>query len=210
MAQVISGGEDAFRLMAFGIPDQQTLSYVENQYQQLRQAVGGVANSFIEGAYALYQKQSGEEALRLAKATLRAASHFFQTNMIRPLSNIGDIQQAPLTMQRWIMADPVTRNLYHHNRIDGYSDSYVDLTPSACGEGHKDWEMVMSGRVVENTNPGEDEPEWISTTYVHGDEEEDPILSLVEQNDILSTWDLIRTMFGPGKEDPTSVYCNKM
>lgn len=210
MAQVISGGEDAFRLMAFGIPAQQTLNYVESQYQQLRQVVGGVANQFIEGAYALYQKQSGEEAIRLAKATLRTASHFFQTNLIRPLPTIGDIQQAPIMMQRWIMADPVTRNLYHQNRIDGYSDSYVDLTPGVSGEGHKDWEMVMSGRVVENATPGDDEPEWISTTYVHGDEEEDPILTLVEQNDILSTWDLIRTMFGPGKEDPTSVYCNKM
>ncbi len=208
--QAMISGDDAFRLLAFGIPAQQTLDYVENQYQQLRTAAGNVANDFINGAYTLYQHYGGEEALRLAKATLRTASHFFQPDMIRPLSSIASIQQAPSTMQRWIMADPVVRNLYHHNQIEGYADSYLDWSPGVSGVGHKDYEKVVSGLVFMNEAQGEEEPEWVSTTYIHTDEEEDPPLSFQEQLDIMTTWDAIRAMLGPGKEDPTSVYCNKM
>lgn len=209
MATVITGGEDAFKLMAFGLPTQQAINYVENQYDRLRTVLGNAADSFLTSSYATFQKYCGDDAIRLAKAALRKAEHLFQYDGIQPLTTLAQMQQASKTMQRWIMACPEVRKLYHEQRIDGYSETYQDLQPGFIGEGHTDYEKVINGICRELPENHESGAEWVSTTYFHTDEEELP-LNVGEQVEILTVWDAIRTMFKPGREDPTDPFCSKM
>lgn len=203
MAMVIRGGSAEFGQFAFGQKSQATLNFLENQVTNLSQTLTDAGRSFMQRGAEIFERYNGAEAIRMTKAALRAAQHAFQADVIRPLRTISEMQQAPLSMQRWIMACPEIRQMYHEQRCDGYSPTYVDLHPKDIGENHRDWQIVMSGLVRQD-----EEGDTFFTEYL-GDEN-DPQLDLVEQEDILTTWDLIMAQQRAGKEDATDPYCGKL
>lgn len=156
----------------------------------------------------IFERFSGAEAIRLAKAAMRYAQHAFQPNVIRPLQNIADIQQAPGVMQRWVMANPMVREQFHMQRCDGYSETYVDVHPQDRGVNHYDFRRVMSGVLQECTE--EEGADWKVVNHFEFDHFDDVQLSTREKDDILTVWDLIEGLMKPGAEDPTSPYCNRL
>ena len=108
-------------------------------------------------------------------------------------------------MQRWIMANPDVRKLYHEQRIDGYSDTYEDIHENSIGESHYDYRRVMNGIVVDNDDEEADYG-WSSVTYFEDLAEEDRELRIDEQYDILSSWHYLQRYLAVGKEDPTSLF----
>lgn len=198
--RIMQGGPGEMELFAFGQKSQATLNFLEDQAYQLSNTLTTAGRAFMERGKEIFERYNGAEALRMAKAALRSVTHAFQEDIIRPLKTIGSMQQAPLSMQRWIMACPEIREYYHHQRCEGYSDTYVDIEPGSRGIDHSDYRKVVSGLIQECT---EGDVDWKTTIYFEGDDD-DVRLTLSEKVDILSTWDLIRSMMAPGKEDPTS------
>jgi hypothetical protein len=198
--RIITGDPGTLELFAFGEKTQSALNFLEDQAYRLSDSLTNTGKAFMEQGREVFQRYNGSEALRAAKAAIRTVQYCFQTDIIRPLSNIGAMQQAPLSMQRWIMACPDVRELYHQQRCDGYSDTYIDMEPASIGTDHTDYRKVMSGLIQECV---EGDVDWKTTIYFEGDDD-DVRLSLSEKVDIVSTWDLIKSMMTPGKEDPTS------
>lgn len=205
---IIEGGPHEFGALAFGEVHPATLNFLESQAYNLSHALNDAGRRFMQRGQQIFEQFNGMEAIRRTKAALRSIQHAFQPDSIRYLDNIASMQQAPVAMQRWIMACPVVREHYHQNRCDGYSDTYVDMEPGSIGANHTDWQKVMNGLLLPHDVEGQ-EADWKCTTYFHTDEG-DVRLTLTDQIDILSTWDAIKSMMGPGKEDPTSPYCDKM
>lgn len=209
MPVFIQGGAGGanFDAIAFGVPTQANLNFLEERLTHFSSAMSEAGEAFIQRGLQVFEKYGGSEAIRLAKAAVRSVQHAFDGDVVRGLTTIGQIQQAGQKMQRWIMACPEVRQMFHRQQCDGYSNSYVDVAPDSVGKEHYDWRRVNTGIVVET--PDDPDYEWSNMCYL--DESADDVeLSLQEKMDVLSTWDIIKTMMVPGKEDPTSPYCDKL
>jgi hypothetical protein len=144
--------------------------------------------------------------MALANAAKRAVSNVWQGNYVQYLNDIGQMQWASNTMQRWIMANPSIRQRYLDQTIEGYEGTYIGPeNPEELGETHYDYRRVMNGVVEDSEEHG-----WTSTTYFEDLYEGDRELQLEEQVDILDTWSNILNMLRHGGEDPTSRWNSKL
>lgn len=188
----------SFSFLAF--PEQNPLNYqyIQDQFNNISDTLIGAGREFIEASKEIYDRVNSNEALRAAKAALRLSKGIIHSNIIQPLNNLNEIRSAGPIMQRYIMAEPVIRKAYHKQRIDGYSDTYIDLEPKEVGENHYDYRRVMDGMVVIEDDG------WVATTYCLDDRGEEE-LTIDEKVDIINVWDLARAYFESG-EDPTDIY----
>lgn len=199
MAQIIDGGADLFDALAYGKPHPGTQQFIQSQLESFSNSVTDAGQRFYNNAMNLYERFSGSSAMRYANAARRNIGSIWQSDEIRQLTTIGDLQQAPLTMQRWIMAEPTVRQLYQQQRVEGYVDSYVDTHQGNIGEDHYDYRRVMQGIVVDD-----DKDDWSATTYYDELLPEDQELLLEEQVDILVSWESVVQKLREGRSDPTS------
>jgi len=188
MAQVISGGEQGFNALAYGMPHPGTIEFLQGQMSNLTQRLQGAQDIFMQHAQQVYDQFYSSDALRIARAALRHVDTMWQSDSIQLLSEIGQFQNAPLSMIPYIMAEPTTRALYHAQRIDGYSEEYVDIEPGLVGEQHYHYRRVMDGVIVMNEDDSPNAREWYADTFTDELIEGDEDLTIVDQNDILNSW----------------------
>ena len=202
-----SAGGAAFDAIAFGLPSQSNLNFLEERLTHFSNTMSDAGNEFIKRGLEVFNRYGGSEAIRLAKAAVRTVQHAFDRDYVRVLETVGAMQQAGPNMQRWIMACPDVRHLYHKQQCDGFSDTYVDYHPGKIGEDHYDYQLVVHGVMAET--PDDPEFECSFPNYLHGNDD-DVDLSLSEQLDILTTWDILKSKLKPGMEDPTDPRCNRL
>lgn len=208
MAHFIEGGSMTFDALTYGGPHPGTLNFLQQQFENITPTLQHAGQQFVQQAQSWFEQLNGSAALRAMKSAGRAIKSLWQLDEVRPLTELAQLQFASPTMQRWVMAEPTIRKLYHQGAVDGYSDTYVDAYPKDIGETHYDYRRVMDGIVVVND---EDHPhEWTATTYIDEMYEDEQPLTLEEQMDILDTWDFMRAHLKHSKEDPTSIYCNEI
>lgn len=197
MAEFIDGDSLYFKSAVYGAPDWKALEFLSNQYNNISTFAKDTSLEFFNNAKMMYDKLSGSTAMRMARQASAMVGTMWDADEIRYLKALTDIQLAKTVMQRWIMANPVVREMYHAQAVDGYSDTYIDLHPGDIGENHYDYRRVMNGIAVEVDD------RILCTTYPDEllDEKE---LSIEEQVDILLTWDQIEKHLNERKEDPTS------
>lgn len=199
---------DDFDALVYAPAHQGTMAFLGNQVSNLvnnwGQGFTSAAQGYVQTAQRMYDAVYSEDAMRLTRAALRKAKHIFQRDEIRQLNTISEIQNAPAKMQRWIMANPVVRQAYHDQRIDGYSGTYKDAYPGLVGRQHPDYMQVVTGFVMEE---GDD---LRITTSFDDPPDGDVRLTHEARNDILNTWDLIQAAVEAGKKDPTSGFDNNM
>ncbi len=201
MVQVVVGGTTEFNALVYGQKNPGTISYLEQQSFTVSPHLTAAGQAFFANQADLYEQYNGAEALRLAAAAVRKVASIFQPNSIRPLYTLGELQNAPLALQRWIMAEPTVRELYHQQRCDGYSESYVDMHPGFVGREHYDWRMVQHG-LIQTEDEEEPMARFFFDDLVEGDRE----LTLDEKTDIVTTWDIVKNMVKTNQEDPTSAF----
>jgi hypothetical protein len=199
MANLVAGGTDGFTTSIFGIPHPGTLEFIQRHLYQATDTLTDAGRQFMAGAHDLYERFNGSHARRLFSAAARAATHFWQADVVRYLGDVGALQQAPPIMRRWLMAEPELRQLYHAQRCDGYSDHYFDAHPNDVGEAHHDYRRVMSG-VVQFKENGD----WFARTYNDDLLPDETDLTMVEKSDILDSWWALKEILKAKEEDPTS------
>lgn len=209
--QVSYGNSGDFNALVYGQKHQGTLNFLNNQVNQVMEmskTMTDAGRSFFSTARELFDEFTGSDAVRRARAAVRRAGSMFQRNEISFISDVGRMQTAPIVMQRWIMAEPTLRGLFHDQRCDGYSESYVDMQPGAVGLQHSDYRRIISGVVMPD-----DENDCKITICVEPDGPDnldDPDPTIEQKADILSTWEAIRSVIDHLGEDPTSIYGNKL
>lgn len=196
-----------FKSLMYGRPHEGTMRFIENQVGFVSQALTDAGARFMDTARDMYSHLEGSNAMRAIRAVGRAVRSLWQLDEIKELIDIGQLQHAPLSMQRYLMAEPTIRGLYQQQRVDGYSDTYVDIFPGTIGEEHYDYRRVMDGIVVEDAEPDENgEYGWTATSYLEELLPDEPDLLLVEQLDILASWGGLKAAVEKGGEDPTSKF----
>lgn len=197
-----SGGHEFNALL---YPDQSPFhrDYFHTQVTNFNQALNSYGQQFMATAKDVYERINDSSALELARRAIRSAKGLFQTNLIVPLRDIDTLQAAQPTMQRWMMANPMIRGMYHDQRCSGFADTYMDVEPKLVGDQHYDYRRVMDGIVVENEN------DWHVNMYFDEIREGDRELLSSEQFDILDTWSIME-LFVKAGEDPTDPFGGKL
>lgn len=211
MINIIQGGNTAFDALVYGV-DQHPAnsSYFQRQIESISNTLTEVGQNFFANTQQLYNQVNNSDVMRIARAAVQTAKSLFQPNQILSIFDMGNMQNAPVVMQRWIMANPVVRELYHKQQIDGYSDSYEDMAPGIIGEQHYDYRRVMTGIVQDVEGVEGEEDSWKVCYYPDEIYEGDKELTHDEKCDILSTWNIAEMFVAAGKSDPTSPWDAKM
>lgn len=199
MARILHGDTNFAAALTFGGVQNAMRSYVDQEMIRAQQMMQGVGQNMFQKAAIARDAFINSNAFRLAEAAIRQVQSLWGQNVIQPLPQLWQVQNAPLVMQPFMMAHVGLRTLYHQQRCDGYSETYVDMEPTAKGQNHLPWQMVMNGAYTGET----DEYDGVFTTYSY---EEDPSmkpLSFEEQLDIRNAWDVIDHAIADGK-DPSS------
>lgn len=192
---------DVFQAMLHRNGSQATQDFYQHSQQSFSSVLNDVGQQFAQAATSIFKEAFDSSAMRLAKAAMRKVESIWMTDEIQSITSIGNLQHAPLTMQRWIMACPEVREVYHRQECDGYSDTYVDMEPGKVGEDHYDYRRVMDG-----TFRIDEDGDWVVTQYFEELQPGDDHLSADEKLDIENTWDAIRNHMAAKKDDPTSMY----
>lgn len=179
-------------------------NYFQNQVSNFGNTLNDFGRNFMEAARNVYEQINSSEAMHLARVAIRAAKGVFNPNQILEFRDLVDFHAATPTMQRWVMASPCVRDLYHQQRCDGYADSYNDIQPGIIGEQHYDYRRVMDGVIQETGDDG-----WMVKFYPDELREGENELDHHQKVAILRTWD-IAEMFIKRGEDITNPYGGKL
>lgn len=179
--------------------------FLAQQREMTYGALSDIGRKFYDASLNAYTELANSFAVKAAKAMIRKIKNVFQPDKILDLETYEELQMAPALMQRYIMANPVIRELYHQQRIDGYSETYTDIHPNVIGEEHYDYRRVMNGAV--RFEPGEDgeESNFVFRNYLDDLVEGDRELTADERADLLGIWELAELYANAGV-DPTNTF----
>lgn len=195
--QAGAAGASGFDYLLYPEQNQMTLNYLQGQLSNFGNNVTDIGRQFLEQTRAVYDKVNDSSVVRAARAALRGAKGLFHPNIIVPLETLEEIRNAQPIMQRYVMAEPTIREVYHRQLCDGYYPTYQDMEPGKVGEAHYDFRRVMDGIIVETDD------NWKATNYYEDILSEDKELTFQEKSYVISTWDMIR-MFMDAGEDMTN------
>lgn len=190
---------DAFDASVYGLPHKGTIDFVKNQFTQGWENLTEAGRSFFEEKRELVERATSEEAYRRTEALARKFRHAWDTDDIKYIGDVGALQQAKLTMQRWLMADPEIREMRNQQICDGYSKTYDDWEPNRIGEDHADYRRVTDGIFMEDEEGG-----GCCTSYYESHVNAEDDLTFTQQVDIKAAWGAQRLLMKRRREDTTS------
>lgn len=123
---------------------------VVQQQQQFLNVMGTINPEQAQIWQAQIQEEMYGENARKAEALTNKLRVSLRSDSIRHLQTVGEIQTAPDSMIRGIMANPTVRQLYHDGILNGYGERYVDVHPNAVGVNHRDYRDYTSGVVMDH------------------------------------------------------------
>lgn len=156
--------------------------YVQQQLQSFSDLLTDTGRMFMQQYGNHYASINHSEIARKARKAASDAGQAFDASAIVALETVEQLQNAQYNMQRYIMANPMYRALFHSNRVEGYSDTYVDNAPNDIGESHLDYRRATTGLLVENDDG------FRVRIFMDDVDPEDPPLAHDQRINIARTW----------------------
>ena len=149
MGMVLSISEPALDMVLYGSKAGVLNNYLMRQMQSLAPAFNDFSTRIynsIQSSYNFINDKLTQYGLmnQLEAQGIQALDNYYQD-----LTSFTQLQEANLTMQRWVMADPFIRELYLEQNIDGYSDTYLNTSDKYVGPKDYHYQLAMSGVPVE-------------------------------------------------------------
>lgn len=194
----VLGCTDAFDAMIYPQQHSNTTNFLRTQVSNLSNSLTDAGRMFMERSKQAFEFFNSNAAIDFARRVVASVKKPIQTDHVTRLWEPEALQQASLTMQRWIMANPTVREYYHAQKIDGYSDTYSDIHGKVSGEDHYDYRRVMDGMCII------EEDDFYFTEYVEPLIEGDRDLTFGEKVDIIHTWSALESLLALAEDDPTN------
>ena len=195
----------AMTMMSFPEIAPHAREWISNQLQAATGILTDVGRGFLNRATELHAVYNDGTIERSARKIARTVKSLLHPNAIVSLNTIDQVQSAKPIMQRYIMAQPSLRELYHRQLCDGYSDTYMDFQPDAVGEDHYDYRRVMEHVIRTEADPVTGEDRLVISHYLEDLHAGDRLLNDEEKFTILSVWDIIDSALA-AKIDPTDIF----
>lgn len=198
MGQVINVPEAGVDYLLYGDKRGVITNYLYNQLQQLPQALTDFGKTVYNNVLNSYNYISDVFTQSNILNQITSQDVSIAGNYIRELLSFSDLQNANLTMQRYVMANPSIRSSYNEQNCDGYSQTYTNLFKGAVGPSHYDYRRVTDGMLM-STPDG-----WQVSYYDEKLEIGDKELDFNDKSKILATWDAMDWMIENCKFDFTN------
>lgn len=197
--QVIDGGDLAFSAIMYPTMNVNTHNYILEKCNNVSSTLTNIGRQCVEHAKEIYNKIFDIDYINIARNAINATSNLLSIDHIRALFTKDDFYQAPVSMQRYIMACPDIREVFNMGRCHGFKETYMDVDPGTIGEEHYDYRRVMNNVLVENS-----EGDIIHNEYCEDLLPGDRELDHNEKLDILTSWDIARMYFNNNSLDITN------
>ena len=202
MAQVIDAHPEAFNAMVFGTHlHPNTMQFLQNAPMIQSSYLTEAGQGFMQYSQQLLNQVMDSNVARIAVAVMRKMENTWCDDVIRELSTISQLQHAPSTMLRWVMANPMVREMHQRQEISGYEGRWYEPTPDESGREHFEWRCVNDGVLEERIVDGE---ETFGYTHYLDDRTTEDSLSLPSKDCITATWESIEHYLRFGNSDVTS------
>ena len=198
MASFLTGDYDDYSGMIYGDYHPETLAFLRNSPQQFSARLSEAGQRFIAASEQILGSFNIDEVARKMRAAGRQVAAAFQSDVIRELNTIGELQNPPPSMRHLIMAEPTVRRYYFNQVIDGYSGDYVDVEPGQIKHDHYDYRRVMDGIVSLNADGDFEVHQYFEEVRAEDHLEFD------QQVEVVLTWQQIKAKLLEGRDDPTS------
>lgn len=86
--------------------------------------IDNIASDFVGAVKQQLQKVANIEMFRITSAAARKMRYGSSADIIRQLDSIGEFQNAPPSMQPFLVAMPEYRTLYNNNMAAGFENGY--------------------------------------------------------------------------------------
>ena len=199
MATVTMGDPNVATAALFGTASHSTVNYVNNRAKEFMGIVSQSSKEIVDRFRRDFSEATSGHVSRAAQAVRNRVLGYFQDDSIRYLSSVGQIQNAPNKMVRWVMAHPGIRDYYHQGSVMGYGDRYEDVARDVSGPRHYDYRRVTNGMIIKNESGA-----YSATTYAERLHGSDIDLNVSQQSAILRTWMVLDEALEDGVIDPTS------
>lgn len=199
MATVSYASPETSSLALFGQASHATMQYINQRASDFIGALSQSSAAAAEDFRARFGELTNGKMARAATALRNRVAGYFQEDAVRYLSTVGQIQNAPQQMVRWVMAHPGMRTLYQQDSIVGYGERYIDVDPGGVGKGHYDYRRATNGMLLKN-----DDGVYQATSYADKILPDEVGLSVVEQASIIRTWAVLDEALEEGVSDPSS------
>ena len=203
-ATIVYADDETSTAALFGKSLQSTQDYIATTVQNYTNHIGTGAGNIVNSVIDRFQQIRSSEAVQKVANMRSRLNSLWQTNSIRRIPDIPSMQQAPIEMQKLIMAHPGLRQAWNRGGASGWDGQYVDQHPNTIGNSHYDYRRVMDG-VVEVKEDGASYTQYYEQLIT-----EEDLLSLVEKTAVLSSWSVLDKSLAESDTDPTSVWNEKL
>lgn len=203
MATIINGDMDMFDQLVHGTIYRVPQEQLQAQEQQFMNSLVPSARGFFQKAWDFTAQMANNRAVHRARAAARKVQSIWETDAIRVLSTIGEFQNAPQSMRRFLMAEPTVRTMWKDQLLDGYDDAMA-VTRDESNEDLLEYCQVMDGEMIETPDDDDYAYKFISFHDDILDDEPNLRITHEEKMDIRDSWDNLRNHVLYGDEDPTS------
>lgn len=186
-------------LLGSVIPSDDTMNFLRDKLNKNIDYCKSIGFDFYNETKDKFESYFSNSSIDKARRIVNKISNRSNVDYICYLPDIDSIQNTGLVMQRWVMANPEVRKLYHRQLCDGYSSTYEDVFPNDIKEDHYDYRRVTDGVMMENK-----EGNYTTKWYIEDLLPSDRHLTSNEKIDIINTWNIINNSLLLKELDPTS------
>lgn len=183
MGVVVNVPEAGLDFVLYGDKSNVISNYLYNQMQALPQAYNEFSERVRNAMSASYNYVNDKLTQYGILNQIQNSGLKIVDNYYEELLTFQQLQNANLTMQRWVMAHPQIRQMYVDQNLDGYSETYKNISGKDVGEKDYNYRMVMDGGLIP-TDDG-----WIVKHYIEDLQIGDRELNHFEKVKIRNTWE---------------------
>lgn len=149
MGLVVDLSGAAIDRMLYGDRSNFLSNYLQSQLAQIGPSFNAMSQRLTDTLLASYNYVNDKLTQYGIRNELSSKGLAYVDNYYTEALDWTSLQNLNLTMQRWAMCHPELRKLYLDQNVDGYSNSYVNITGNDIGEEDYNYRRVMNGVITD-------------------------------------------------------------
>ena len=207
MAIAVYASDDDYGFMRYGLPSSNERSMLRDRIEHTARSHGLLDSDFYRRAVDKFNSIDFERIERKIEAVRREVTHIFDRDIIKPMSSIGEFQQAGPNQARWLMANPRAKKLFEQDMIHGWRDMFTNRNPGRYGDDDPDYQQVMNGLAQFDEEGNE---KFVQYLHLY-DEDGRTELAFADQVRVRdSMWANFNAFLDEGLDDPSSEENNSL
>lgn len=150
MGIVVNLSAPAIDKMLYGDRSNFLTTYLQNQMQQLTPAFNAMGQKLYDSLMTSYNYVTDKLTQYSIRNELSSVGIQYLDNYYQELLDWTALQNANVTMQRWVMSHPTLRQHYIDQNLDGYSDTYVNISGKNVGKEDYNYRRAMNGVMTDD------------------------------------------------------------